>query len=130
MDLKNECLVTAKEIADILLRKNQFKNNGLHSGRMGAIIYLYICYEYWKVEDYKSHADEWIIELLNKTDEYQDSSFCEGNSGIAWGIEFLNKESFIQADINYLLEDFDCYLINTIENDISICNNDFRKIFV
>lgn len=102
---KDETLV---RIARLLMLHGSFNNNlGLLNGKMGIIIFFYHLSKYTGKKIFGDFAGEMIDEIYTEIHDHYPSNFENGLSGIAWGIEYLIQEKFVEADSNEVLEDLD-----------------------
>jgi hypothetical protein len=99
---KNKLL---QKIANTLYLTSQCVTSfGLLNGRMGIIIFLYQYSRYSKDLQYSDLADSMLDSIIEKVNEKTALSFSEGLSGIAWGINYLIHEKFVDADDDILDE--------------------------
>jgi hypothetical protein len=95
-------------IARLLMLHGSFNNNlGLMNGKMGIIIFFYHLSKYFDKKIYEDFAGELIDEIYKEIHNHYPSSFENGLSGIAWGMEYLIQNRFVEADANEVLEDLD-----------------------
>lgn len=95
-------------IARLLMLHGSFTNNlGLIHGKMGIIIFFYHLSRYTGNKIFGDFAGEMIDEIYVEIHDHYPSNFENGLSGIAWGIEYLIQEKFVEADSNEVLEDLD-----------------------
>lgn len=97
-------------------------NIGLLHGKMGISIFYYYLSSYTQDESHKHFADQLLDELyeaINKSSLSTD--FETGLAGIAWGIEHLVQNGFVEADTDQILADLDYKIYNhlTFEGSIS-----------
>ena len=98
---------------------------GLLHGSMGISIYLFHLWRYTGNPVYKEHAEILVHGIYKKTGKIRLSSdFENGLAGIAWGIEHLVRNGFLDADTNEILADLDDkifqYLVNNQELSIGL----------
>ncbi len=102
---KNEILV---RIAKFLMLHGSFVNNlGLINGKMGIIIFFFHLSRYTGKKIFEDFAGEMIDEIYKEIHDHYPSDFENGLSGIAWGMEYLIQNQFVEADSNEVLEDLD-----------------------
>ena len=99
-------------IARYSILHGSFTNNlGLLNGKMGIALFFYHYARYTEKKIYDDFAGELIDEIYKEI--YVDSSlnFENGLCGIAWGIEYLIRNRFAEANSNEILEDLDKRII-------------------
>lgn len=95
-------------IGRLLMLHGSFNNNlGLMNGKMGIIIFFYHLSKYTGNKIFGDFAGEMIDEIYKEIHNHYPSNFENGLSGIAWGMEYLIQEKFVEADSNEVLEDLD-----------------------
>ncbi len=110
---------TLKRIACYLMLHGSFTPNiGLLNGKMGIAIFFYHYARHTNKHIYDDFAGELIDEIYKEIHMDSPRDFKDGLSGIAWGIEYLIQNSFIEADTDEVLE----------ELDVQILERDVRKI--
>jgi len=103
-----------QRIANVLLLNSSFSDNiGLLNGKLGISIFFYHYARYTSNEIYENYAGELIDEIYDeiKTDGITD--FTDGLTGIGWGIEYLVKHRFVEADTDDALKEIDRALYRT-----------------
>jgi len=113
-------------IANVLLLNASFIDNpGLLNGKMGIAIFFYHYSRYTKNKIYEDYAGELIDEIYEEINTSTLVNFENGLTGIGWGIEYLVKNKFVQADTDEALADIDNTLYNhRINNPILINSGD------
>jgi len=102
---KNDSLT---RIAKFLMLHGSFMNNlGLINGKMGIIIFFSHLSRYTGKKIFEDFAGEMIDEIYKEIHDHYPSDFENGLSGIAWGMEYLIQNQFVEADANAVLEDLD-----------------------
>lgn len=110
------------KISDKIIQSNQYNNNGLLSGTMGEIIYLY---EYSRVnKKYSSFAQQRLSRMYESIFNGNIfPTYCAGLAGIGSGIIYLQERNFIsKADIS---PEIDYYIIAELEKLLNEKNFDF-----
>lgn len=101
----NEILV---RIAKLLMLHGSFsKKLGLMNGKMGIIIFFYHYSKYTNKKIYEDFAGEMIDEIYKELHDHYPANFGKGLAGIAWGMEYLIQNQFVEAEANEVLEDLD-----------------------
>ncbi len=115
-------------IADFLMLNNDdCRNLGLLNGRMGLVIFFYQYYRYAGDKIYKDFADRLIDEIYENINSKISADFESGLMGIGWGIEYLVKNNFIEAETDETLVEVDSIIYKSmVQSPVLICNsNDF-----
>lgn len=99
---------TLIRIAKLLILHSSYSNNlGLMNGKMGIAIFFYHLSRYTKRKIYDDFAGELVDEIYREIHNHYPSDFKNGLCGIAWGIEYLIQNQFVEADSNEVLYDLD-----------------------
>lgn len=102
---KNEILA---RIAKLLILHGSFsKKLGIMNGKMGIIIFFYHYSRYTNKKMYECFSGEMIDEVYKEIHDHYPANFGNGLAGIAWGMEYLIQNQFVEADANEVLEDLD-----------------------
>ena len=97
-----------QRIANVLLLNASFIDNpGLLNGKMGIAIFFYHYYRYTKNKIYEDYAGELVDEVYEEINTSTPVNFENGLTGIGWGIEYLVRNKFVQADTDETLVDID-----------------------
>jgi hypothetical protein len=97
-----------QRIANVLLLNASFIDNpGLLNGKMGIAIFFYHYSRYTNNKIYEDYAGELIDEIYEQINTSTPVNFENGLTGIGWGIEYLVKNKFVQADTDEALADID-----------------------
>lgn len=97
-----------QRIANVLLLNASFIDNlGLLNGKMGIAIFFYHYARYTGNKVFENYAGELIDEIYEGINTNTPVDFASGLTGIGWGIEYLVKNNFIQANTDEALEDID-----------------------
>jgi Lanthionine synthetase C-like protein len=95
-------------IANVLLLNSSFTDNpGLLNGKMGIAIFFYHYSRYTKNKIYEDYAGALVDEIYEEINTSTSVNFENGLTGIGWGIEYLVKNKFVQADTDEALADID-----------------------
>lgn len=98
------------------IRKNIFycPYSGLLNGKMGIIILLYVYARFSGDKQALSCADELIDDLLRSLSSDKTIDFETGVSGIAWGLDYLLSEKYIEMDDkDFIFDTFDNLIFET-----------------
>ena len=97
-----------QRIANVLLLNASFIDNpGLFNGKMGIAIFFYHYSRFTKNKIYEDYAGELVDEIYEEINTSTPVNFENGLTGIGWGIEYLVKNKFVQADTDEALADID-----------------------
>jgi hypothetical protein len=97
-----------RRIANLLLLNASFIDNpGLLNGKMGIAIFFYHYSRYTNNKIYEDYAGELIDEIYEEINTTTPVNFENGLTGIGWGIEYLVKNKFVQADTDEALSEID-----------------------
>jgi hypothetical protein len=95
-------------IANVLLLNASFIDNpGLLNGKMGIAIFFYHYARYTGNKIYDDYAGELIDEIYEEINTNTPVDFANGLTGIGWGIEYLVKNHFVEADTDEALSEID-----------------------
>lgn len=97
-----------RRIANVLLLNASFIDSlGLLNGKMGIAIFFY---NYARCTDnkiFEDYAGELIDEIYEEINTNTHADFANGLTGIGWGIEYLVKNKFLEADTDEALAEID-----------------------
>jgi len=111
--LKQPIEFILQSIANILLKNTSLTNNpGLLKGKMGISIFFYHYGRYTENEVYTKYAGALIDDVYDILPTQTSVDFANGLTGIGWGIEYLVKNKFVEADSDEILEEMDQILYN------------------
>lgn len=97
-----------RRIANILLLNASFIDNlGLLNGKMGIAIFFYHYSRYTENKIFEDYAGELIDEIYEEINTTTPVDFANGLTGIGWGIEYLVKSKFLEADTDEALSEID-----------------------
>jgi hypothetical protein len=88
----------------LLINVQQVKQYGLLQGKLGIAIFFYHYARYTGDKRYNTFPDEYIGFIFDKLGVNTSKWFADGLSGIGWGIDYMIKEGFLDADDNVLEE--------------------------
>lgn len=99
---------TLGRIAKLLMLHSSFIHNlGLMNGKIGIAIFFYHLSRHTNQKIYDDFAGELIDEIYAEIHDHYPSDFKNGLCGIAWGVEYLIQNHFVEADANEVLYDLD-----------------------
>jgi len=115
-----------QRIANVLLLNASFTDNlGLLNGKMGIAIFFFHYARYTGNEMYENYAGELIDEIYEEISPTSPINFAAGVTGIAWGIEYLVKNGFVEADTDKALNEIDSVIFRaTTQLPVYIENQD------
>ena len=100
-----------QRIANVLLLNAGFIDNpGLLNGKMGIAIFFYLYSRFTKNKIYEDYAGELVDEIYEEINTSTPVNFENGLTGIGWGIEYLIRNGFVQADSDEALSEIDNYV--------------------
>lgn len=102
---KDEILTRTAKL--LMLHSSFIHNLGLMNGKMGIAIFFYHLSRYTNRKIYDDFAGELVDEIYAEIHNHYPSDFQNGLCGIAWGIEYLIQNHFVEADANEILCDLD-----------------------
>jgi len=102
---KDEILARTAKL--LMLHGSFIHNLGLMNGKMGIAIFFYHLSRYTNRKIYDDFAGELVDEIYSEIHNHYPSDFLNGLCGIAWGIEYLIQNHFVEADANEILYDLD-----------------------
>ncbi|MDR8393837.1 hypothetical protein NC796_21975 [Aliifodinibius sp. S!AR15-10] len=86
----------------------EIKNTGLLKGKMGISLYFYHLSRATRSEDHRQQADAILDEVYEQVSSGGATmDFQNGLAGIAWAIEHLVQQQFVEADTDQILKDVD-----------------------
>ena len=107
-NLKNCLNSRLQRIANMLLLNGSFINNlGLLNGKMGIAIFFYQYSRFTNNKVYLDFAGQLIDEIYEEIYYGMSADFANGLTGIGWGIEYLIKNGFVEADRDETLKEID-----------------------
>jgi lantibiotic modifying enzyme len=84
------------------------KNIGLFNGKMGISIYLFHLAKETGDKEQQKLAEKLIDEVYREVSQNQPPPhFANGLAGIAWGMEYLVQNNFVNANTDEILSDVD-----------------------
>ena len=108
------------KIGNTILLNSQYNHskynhsNGLLNGKMGICIFLYHLSRYMKNDQYKYFADNLLEDIIASLHD-KDLSFVDGLCGIAFGINYLIHNKFIDGNPEDILEDIERIIFDNLE---------------
>lgn len=78
---------------------------------MGICIFFYQYARFTGKKLHSKYAGELLDEIYNEIDLNYPVNFSDGLAGIAWGVEYLIRNRFVDADPDELLEDLDRQIV-------------------
>lgn len=93
------------EIANRLtLSLHSIDDIGLIGGKMGAVLFYYEFSRYTGIKTYEDMADDLLDEVLSNTEKLETGSIERGVAGVGWGINYLIRNSFVEANDDILVD--------------------------
>jgi len=103
--------------------KNGYVTLGLFRGKTGWCIYFYCMHRLTGNTQYKKTAEELLDAIWNGISSITSINVEDGLSGIGLGLTYLAKHSYINADLNYILDDVDSLIMKKLFYE----KQDFQK---
>lgn len=97
----------------LILHSSYLKHLGLVNGKMGVVIFFFHYARYTGNSLYERYAEDLFDELYEEIHKDISVHFRDGLCGIAWGIEYLVHEQFIEGDTDGSLADIDRMIMQT-----------------
>ncbi len=101
-------------------------NSGLFAGKAGIMLFLFYYSRYYKdieSQNFAVNILENIIEEISSNNFYH--TFCNGIPGIAWALQHLNANEFIEFDTYQNFHCFDDFLFESMIQEIKKKNYDY-----
>lgn len=99
-------------IARYLIINASFSDSiGLFHGKMGIVIFFYHYACYIKNSIYEEFAGELLEEIYEEVHADVPIGFESGLCGIAWGIEYLEQNKFVEGNTAIILKNIDLFLM-------------------
>jgi len=106
--LKSKVDNRLQRIANVLLLNASFIDNiGLLNGKMGIAIFFFHYARFVNNKIFEDYAGELIDEIYEEINTNTLVDFANGLTGIGWGIEYLVKNRFVEADTDEALSEID-----------------------
>lgn len=126
---KEKALQKVKSIAECLLQVHQAEdeNIGLLAGKSGISLFMFYYAKAMEDNTWANHAYEYLSEVfdfINKG-EYSYHTLCNGLGGVAWTVEHLSQNDFLDADTEEILGELDPFLKKAMLVDMQNGNFDF-----
>jgi hypothetical protein len=90
-----------------MLNASFIDNLGLLNGKMVIAIFFYQYSRYTGNKIYSDYSGELIDEIYEEINTNTPVNFANGLTGIGWGIEYLVKNRFVEADTDEALSEID-----------------------
>lgn len=122
----NESRIEARlrRIANVLLLNASFTDNlGLLNGKMGIAIFFYQYSKYSGNKIYSDYAGELIDEIYEEINTNTLVDFANGLTGIGWGIEYLVKNGYVEANTDEALAEIDKIIFQSSIDKPFLLNN-------
>lgn len=105
---KNRVDLRLRRIADVLLLNGSITDDpGLLNGKLGIALFFYIYARYSGNKAFDDHAGELIDDIYKYINSQVPVNFSNGLTGIGWGIEYLVRNGYVQADTDDTLQEID-----------------------
>jgi hypothetical protein len=123
--VKKEKIVNLlRRIANVLILNAGFTDNpGLINGKMGISLFFYLYGRQTDKSEYSDFAGELIDQIYEDINSSTPVDFANGLSGIGWGIGYLVKSGFVEADIDEALAEIDNTLYRSFYSNPVLLDN-------
>lgn len=112
----------------LLLDNNSSSNLGVVNGKMEAVLFFYKYAHYSGKTFYSKYAGELLDKIFEEVSVSTPIGFPNGLTGIGWGIDYLVKDNFVEADSDEVLADIDKIIFKYCFNQDSIFYENFFDI--
>jgi hypothetical protein len=119
MTQKNEEILLRRIANTILLNISEVSNIGLFNGKMGIALFLYHYSRIDKNQIYDKFAEELLDNVFLSLDRTLSADISNDLAEIGWGINYLIKNKFVDADAN-VLDEVDTFLYELKHKDILV----------
>jgi hypothetical protein len=89
---------------------------GLGNGKLGIAIFLYNYARAASSKEYEILGDDLIEDVVNGINSSVLCDFEDGLTGIAWGIEYLTRNGFLDGNTDDILSEVDVVIKNSQNN--------------
>ncbi|MFC2118125.1 lanthionine synthetase C family protein [Bacteroidota bacterium] len=115
------------EIAHALLNIDAEKlDNGLLTGKAGITIFLFNYSKYSGEQAYAQKGKDILLSVFDSINNgFVQHTFCSGIAGIAYVVEYLAAEGFIEKENTNILGGFDNFLLQNQKLEIDHGNYDY-----
>lgn len=96
-----------KIVQHLMLHTSPMSDLGLMSGKMGVCIFFYKYARHTGIKRYADFAGELLDEIYGDINTGISRDFEKGLAGICWGVEYLIRQGFVDADADDVLGDMD-----------------------
>lgn len=111
MDKKTTNPILERITRHLLLNGRFVQNNGLLNGKMGISIFFYKHARLSGKKVYSQYAGDLMDDIWSGTYLEYPLNFRDGLAGMAWGIEYLIQNKYVNAHSDDILEDLDRQLL-------------------
>lgn len=91
----------------LMVKSVSLDNLGLYDGKTGLVLFFYHYARYTKNPLYNDFADILLDDLCNEIHELLPITFSNGLCGIAWSINYLINQKFVEGDPEIILKELD-----------------------
>jgi len=125
MTRKSNVKIALRQIANsLLLNAGKINEPGFFNGKIGIALFFYHYIQIDNNRVYSGFADELLDDAAGSLNEKMSVNFADGMTGIAWTINYLIENKFIEADCN-VLEDIDIVLKNNYPDISADLNSEY-----
>lgn len=109
-------------LIDLKANQTNVDGLGLYDGMMGVCICYFILSEVSNEQRYKKLATKLLSNVQQSIQAVDDLGFAKGLAGIGWGVEWLVRNGFVDANTDVILEEIDDTLYQSVvySKDVSL----------
>lgn len=100
-------------VRHLTLNYNSVPSPGLLNGKMGGVLFFYLYAKHSGQPHYRNIAESLLEGVYDQISENTPVDFLSGLCGIGWGVEYLIRNKFVDADPDDILEDIDIKLMES-----------------
>lgn len=98
-------------IRHLILHTSAMDDLGLLSGKMGVSLFFFRYSQHTGIKRYANFAEELLDEVYEEINSGIPKEFKSGLSGICWGMEYIIRNGFVNADADEILCDIDTLIL-------------------
>lgn len=94
-------------VNNLMLKSGSLDDLGLYDGKIGIVLFFYHYARYTKDSLYHDFADILLDDLCNEIHELLPITFSNGICGIAWSVNYLINQKFVEGEPEIILKELD-----------------------
>lgn len=91
----------------LMLKTSSSDDLGLYNGKIGVVLFFYHYAKHTDNQLYDDFAGLILDEIYNEMHELLPIAFSNGICGIAWSVNYLLKNNFVEGDPEVILKELD-----------------------